>query len=65
MLEMVKKALIDEKPANVDDCIRWAKRLFDEYFDTDIRQLLHNFPPDQVHYIYINKTVCVLFYFQT
>ena len=39
--------LVTDKPNNFDDCIKWAKNLFDERYANQIKQLLHNFPPDQ------------------
>uniref|UniRef100_A0A915HU58 Ubiquitin-activating enzyme E1 C-terminal domain-containing protein n=1 Tax=Romanomermis culicivorax TaxID=13658 RepID=A0A915HU58_ROMCU len=48
MLNVVKRFLIDEKPTSAEKCVEWARRLLDESFDWDIRQLLHNFPADQV-----------------
>lgn len=48
MLEAVKKALVDEKPSNFDDCLRWAVILFQDNYHNTIKQLLYNFPPDQV-----------------
>lgn len=48
MLNTVKKVLIDDRPANIDDCIKWARSLLDESFDWDIQQLLHNFPAEQL-----------------
>lgn len=46
-LESVDKA-VQKKPQNLQDCISWARLLFQEYFDNQITQLLFNFPPDQV-----------------
>lgn len=46
-LELVKKMLVDERPANFEECIAWARLLFQELYHNHIRQLLHNFPPDQ------------------
>eukprot|EP00795_Rhopilema_esculentum_P000847 gene847-10594_t len=46
-LESVKKALVSERPKNFEDCIAWARHLFQEYFHNTIKQLLFNFPPDQ------------------
>ena len=43
-----KKALIDERPATAEDCIRWARNLFQHEFHNEIAQLLHNFPADQL-----------------
>lgn len=48
VLDQVKKALIDEKPETAEECIKWARLLFQENFHNAIAQLLHSFPPDQV-----------------
>lgn len=47
-LETVKKALIDDKPANFQACVEFARNLWQENYNNTIRQLLFNFPPDQV-----------------
>jgi len=39
--------LISEKPKTFDDCIQWARQQFQERYNNQIKQLLHNFPPDQ------------------
>lgn len=44
----IKKTLVDERPYSFDDCIVWARLRFEELFNNNIKQLLHNFPPDQV-----------------
>lgn len=44
---MLEKA-IKNKPSGFEDCIVWARQLFQEYFYNQISQLLFNFPPDQV-----------------
>jgi len=46
-LESVEKA-VKSRPKEFQDCIQWARLLFQEYFDNQITQLLFNFPPDQV-----------------
>ncbi|XP_057312702.1 ubiquitin-like modifier-activating enzyme 1 isoform X2 [Hydractinia symbiolongicarpus] len=46
-LETVHKA-IQNKPTKFEDCIKFARLLFQEYFYNQIAQLLYNFPPDQV-----------------
>ncbi|KAH7816151.1 putative Ubiquitin-like modifier-activating enzyme 1 C (Uba1C) [Monocercomonoides exilis] len=38
--------LITDRPKNFDDCIMWGRRLFERLFVNQIKQLLHNFPPD-------------------
>ncbi|GMT25395.1 hypothetical protein PFISCL1PPCAC_16692 [Pristionchus fissidentatus] len=48
VLSSVKKLLIDERPKTAEDCIRWARLLFQENHYDSIAQMLHAFPPDQV-----------------
>ncbi|VDN83601.1 unnamed protein product [Brugia pahangi] len=48
MLSKVEEALIRERPHSPEDCIKWARMNFQEYFHNMIAQLLHMFPPDQV-----------------
>lgn len=47
-LETVIKALIDDKPADFQACVEFARNLWQENYNNTIRQLLFNFPPDQV-----------------
>lgn len=44
----IRKTLVDERPMSFDDCIVWARLKFEELFDNQIKQLLYNFPEDQV-----------------
>merc|ERR1712218_471954 len=39
---------VKERPSNFEDCVAWARLLWQELFHNQIAQLLHNFPPDQV-----------------
>ncbi|VDK18279.1 unnamed protein product [Anisakis simplex] len=48
VLDQVKRALIDDKPADAEDCVKWARLLFQENYHNAIAQLLHTFPPDQM-----------------
>ncbi|GMS96394.1 hypothetical protein PENTCL1PPCAC_18569 [Pristionchus entomophagus] len=48
VLTSVKKLLVDERPKTAEECVRWARILFQEKFHDDIAQMLHAFPPDQV-----------------
>ena len=48
VLESVKKILIDDKPKNFEECIKWARNYFEEQYNNQIQQLLYNFPKDQV-----------------
>jgi ubiquitin-activating enzyme E1 len=47
-IKKVRKTLVDERPMNFEDCVTWARLKFEDLFNHQIRQLLHNFPPDQV-----------------
>lgn len=46
-LETISKA-ISGKPQKFEECIRWARLLFQDYFHNTIKQLLFNFPKGQV-----------------
>ncbi|XP_014678413.1 PREDICTED: ubiquitin-like modifier-activating enzyme 1 Y [Priapulus caudatus] len=46
-LEVLKRALIDDRPSTFEDCIAWARLQFQEHYYNTITQLLYNFPPDQ------------------
>ncbi|KAJ8981692.1 hypothetical protein NQ317_003413 [Molorchus minor] len=48
VLESVKAALIDERPKTFEDCIAWARYHWQEQYSNQIKQLLFNFPPDQL-----------------
>jgi ubiquitin-activating enzyme E1 len=48
VLESVKTALIEERPCSFADCVTWARCHWQEQYNNQIRQLLFNFPPDQV-----------------
>ena len=47
-IKKVRKTLVDERPMSFDDCVTWARLKFEDLFNHQIRQLLHNFPPEQV-----------------
>eukprot|EP00980_Cylindrotheca_fusiformis_P002385 scaffold558_cov111-Cylindrotheca_fusiformis.AAC.3 len=47
-LRTIRKTLVDERPVTFEDCVVWARLTFETLFNNQIRQLLHNFPPDQV-----------------
>jgi len=47
-LKKIRKTLVDERPVTFEDCVVWARLTFETLFNNQIRQLLHNFPPDQV-----------------
>ena len=44
----LKHCLVDVRPSSFDDCIKWARELFQEHFYDTLAQLLYNFPPDHV-----------------
>lgn len=48
VLESVKAALVDERPKGFEDCVAWARNHWQEQYSNQIRQLLFNFPPDQL-----------------
>ncbi len=47
-LKNIRKTLLDERPVQFEDCVVWARLKFEELFNNQILQLLHNFPEDQV-----------------
>lgn len=49
VLEAVYKSLITDCPRSWADCVAWARNHWQCQYSNNIRQLLHNFPPDQVH----------------
>lgn len=40
-------ALIDDRPNDFGDCVKWARLHWQELYGNQIRQLLFNFPPNQ------------------
>ncbi|KAL3757977.1 hypothetical protein ACHAWU_006035 [Discostella pseudostelligera] len=44
----IRKTLVDERPVSFEDCVVWARLKFENLFNNPIRQLLYNFPEDQV-----------------
>ncbi|XP_003746538.1 ubiquitin-like modifier-activating enzyme 1 [Galendromus occidentalis] len=46
--QSVKKVLVDEKPSTFEDCVAWARLHFEDQYANQIKQLLHNFPKDQI-----------------
>uniref|UniRef100_A0A8C4SWU1 E1 ubiquitin-activating enzyme n=1 Tax=Erpetoichthys calabaricus TaxID=27687 RepID=A0A8C4SWU1_ERPCA len=48
VLEAVYKSLVNDCPKNWEDCVAWARNHWQCQYNNNIRQLLHNFPPDQV-----------------
>jgi ubiquitin-activating enzyme E1 len=47
-LKKIRKTLVDERPTSFEDCVSWARLKFEDLFNNQIKQLLHNFPEDQV-----------------
>ncbi|KAI6187519.1 hypothetical protein M3Y98_00253000 [Aphelenchoides besseyi] len=47
-LQILKQFLNDERPKSAEDCIKWARDLFEHHYHNEIAQLLHNFPADQI-----------------
>lgn len=47
-LEILRDYLVTEKPLGFDDCIVWARRMFEKEYNHAIVQLLYNFPRDSV-----------------
>lgn len=45
-LTSVKQLLVDERPRSFDDCVRWARLLWEQEYNHNIAQLLHQFPAD-------------------
>eukprot|EP00743_Colponemidia_sp_Colp-15_P003750 GILK01004046.1.p1 GENE.GILK01004046.1~~GILK01004046.1.p1 ORF type:complete len:1912 (-),score=378.64 GILK01004046.1:123-5405(-) len=47
-LESLRRAvdLLEKRPANFEDCVRFARLKFQKYFVNDIRQLLYVYPRD-------------------
>ncbi|XP_006004027.1 ubiquitin-like modifier-activating enzyme 1 [Latimeria chalumnae] len=48
VLEAVYKSLVVERPKSWEDCVAWARNHWQSQYNNNIRQLLHNFPPDQL-----------------
>lgn len=47
-LETVRKVLVDNRPSSFEDCVTYARNLWEENYSNQIKQLLYNFPADQV-----------------
>ncbi|XP_067095824.1 ubiquitin-like modifier-activating enzyme 1 isoform X1 [Osmerus mordax] len=48
VLEAVYKSLVADCPRNWADCVAWARNHWQVQYSNNIRQLLHNFPPEQL-----------------
>lgn len=44
----MQTALITERPKDLADCVKWARHHWQDHYSNQIRQLLFNFPPDQL-----------------
>ena len=40
--------MIDDKPKDFADCVKWARLFWEDQYTNQIKQLLFNFPPTQV-----------------
>jgi len=47
-LKTIQRVLKEERPTTFEDCVCWARLTFEKLFSSDIRQLLHNFPEEQI-----------------
>jgi len=47
-LESVKRALVDERPTDFQQCVNWARLHWQEQYHNQIKQLLFNFPAGQL-----------------
>lgn len=47
-LKLIRLTLVDDRPVSFEDCVVWARLQFETLFNNQIRQLLHNFPEEQV-----------------
>lgn len=47
-LEMLVDFLKNERALTFDDCVQWARMLFEKQYNNAIQQLLYNFPKDSV-----------------
>ncbi|KAM6485890.1 hypothetical protein HDV62DRAFT_378164 [Trichoderma sp. SZMC 28011] len=47
-LETIRNYLTTERPRTFEDCIAWARLLFETEFANKVQQLLYNFPKDSV-----------------
>ena len=48
MATSLEQSLVSQKPVSFRECLKWARIEFQELFGNQIRQLLYNFPADQV-----------------
>ncbi|XP_043936660.1 ubiquitin-like modifier-activating enzyme 1 [Protopterus annectens] len=48
VLEALYRSLVTERPKSWEGCVFWARSHWQTQYSNNIRQLLHNFPPDQL-----------------
>ncbi|XP_024904746.1 ubiquitin-like modifier-activating enzyme 1 isoform X4 [Pteropus alecto] len=48
VLEAVQRSLVLQRPHTWADCVTWACHHWHTQYSSNIQQLLHNFPPDQL-----------------
>ena len=48
VLEAVHRGLVEERPMNFEQCVHWARLHWQEQYHNQIKQLLFNFPPEQL-----------------
>jgi ubiquitin-activating enzyme E1 len=47
-IQQLYKALVGERPKSFEECVEWARKHWQDNYHNVIRQLLFNFPPDQL-----------------
>ena len=47
-LDRIHQSLVTDKAIKFEDCVVWARLRFEDMFSSDMKQLLHNFPLDQM-----------------
>lgn len=60
VLEAVYKSLVTDCPHSWADCVAWARNHWQCQYNNNIRQLLHNFPPDQVYVVLTTESLTYL-----
>merc|ERR1712137_911200 len=48
IIQGIHASLVSDKAITFDDCIAWARLQFEKFFNSNIQQLLFNFPPDLI-----------------
>ncbi|KAG9332397.1 hypothetical protein JZ751_014495 [Albula glossodonta] len=59
VLEAVYRSLVTECPRRWEDCVAWARNHWQQQYSNNIRQLLHNFPPEQVKAMPTPRLNCI------